>query len=47
MADDPWKDKLTSEQYRLLRQNGTEPPYSGKLLHNKKQVIIPVVRAAR
>ncbi len=36
MADDPWKDKLTSEQYRLLRQNGTEPPYSGKLLHNEK-----------
>jgi peptide-methionine (R)-S-oxide reductase len=36
MADDPWKEKLTSEQYRLLRQNGTEPPYSGKLLHNDK-----------
>jgi len=26
---------LTEEQHRVLRQGGTEPPGSGKLLHNK------------
>ncbi len=36
VAKDPWKDKLTSEQYRLLRQKGTEPAFSGELLHNRK-----------
>lgn len=33
---DEWKDKLTPEQYRILRQKGTEAPGSGKLLHNHK-----------
>lgn len=34
MNDDEWKDKLTPEQYEILRQKGTEAPGSGKLLHN-------------
>lgn len=32
-----WKKKLAPEQYRILRQKGTEPPFSGKLLHNKEK----------
>jgi peptide-methionine (R)-S-oxide reductase len=36
MTDDQWKDKLTPEQYRILREKGTEAPFYGKLLHNHK-----------
>lgn len=33
---DKWKDKLTDEQYRVLRLKDTEAPFSGALLHNDK-----------
>lgn len=36
LSDDDWKKKLTKEQYRILRQKGTEMPFTGKLLHNDK-----------
>lgn len=31
-----WKDKLDEEQYRVMRQGGTEPPFTGKYVHNKE-----------
>ena len=34
-TDAQWQAQLSSEQYRILRQAGTEHPGSGKLLDNK------------
>jgi peptide-methionine (R)-S-oxide reductase len=36
LTDKEWKSKLTAEQYNILRQKGTEAPFSGTLLHNDK-----------
>lgn len=30
-----YKAKLTTKQYKVLRDKATEPPFSGKLLYNK------------
>jgi len=35
-TEEEWKKKLTLEQYAVLRGRGTEAPFSGKLLHEKK-----------
>lgn len=32
---DEWKDKLTEEEYEVMRQKGTEAPFTGKFLHTK------------
>jgi peptide-methionine (R)-S-oxide reductase len=33
LTEAEWKQKLTPEQYRLLREKGTEAPYTGSLLY--------------
>jgi peptide-methionine (R)-S-oxide reductase len=36
MDEADFRERLTPEQYRVLRQKGTEAPGSGSLLHNDK-----------
>src|SRR5438445_5545659 len=36
-SEDQWKKKLNPEQFRILRQKGTEPPGTGKYLMNKEK----------
>lgn len=36
VSDDEWKQKLTPEQYHILREKGTEVPGTGALLHNEE-----------
>ncbi len=36
MTNDKWKQALTPQQYAVLREKATEPPFSGALLHNKQ-----------
>lgn len=38
-TDNEWKKELSGEQYYVLREKGTESPYSGKLLLNKEEGI--------
>jgi peptide-methionine (R)-S-oxide reductase len=34
-TDQEWRDQLTPEQYNVLRQKGTEAPWTGKYVHAK------------
>lgn len=38
-TDAEWQDQLTSEQYRVTREHGTEPAFTGALWDEKKDGI--------
>lgn len=36
MPEEQWRERLTPEQYAIVRGKGTEPPFTGTLLDNKE-----------
>jgi peptide-methionine (R)-S-oxide reductase len=36
-SESDWKEKLTPEQYHVLRENGTEPAFTGKFYNHKEK----------
>ena len=42
-SDAEWQKQLTREQYLVARNKGTEPPFCGNLLDNKKQGVYACV----
>ena len=36
LTDEQWRERLSAEQYAVLRQKGTERPWSGPYLDEKK-----------
>jgi peptide-methionine (R)-S-oxide reductase len=37
LSDEEWRKRLTSDQYRVLRREGTEPPFSSALNAEKRR----------
>jgi peptide-methionine (R)-S-oxide reductase len=37
LSEEEWKKRLSPEQYRILRQKGTEAPFTGELLGEKRE----------
>lgn len=35
VPEDEWRERLSEEEYRVLREKGTEPRFSGEFLENK------------
>jgi peptide-methionine (R)-S-oxide reductase len=42
-SEEEWKRELTPEQYEIVRQNGTEAPFSSELNENKAEGVYKCV----
>lgn len=36
-TENEWKETLSSDEFCILRKKGTEPPFTGKYVHNKEK----------
>ncbi len=36
LSEQQWRERLTPEQYEVLRRKGTEPPFTGRYVHSKE-----------
>ena len=36
LTEEQWRERLTPEQYDVLRRQGTEPPFTGEYVHLKE-----------
>ena len=42
-TEEDWKEKLTAEEYRILREKGTEAPFTGKYVHTEDEGVYKCV----
>jgi peptide-methionine (R)-S-oxide reductase len=43
MEEVDWKERLTPEQYRVMREKATEAPFTGSFLHNEREGVYTCV----